>query len=228
MCIRDSFYTPLPAPHDIAEANRLLDEAGYPRGKDGKRFSIIVDYSPDSPLPRELLRLLQYELAARLGIEVRTRDSESVSDWMRHVVTGDYQVVLDELFAWYDPVIGIHRLYSKNNSDRGIVWTNSGGYANDTVEALMQQATEDVYKRQTVHSVLWVGDGLFPNHLRIVGTLIVYYPNCMLEVLQEGNIGKLRHCLLYTSPVRGLRSRSRARAFRPHARWRPRKDKRCP
>ena len=58
------FYTPLPAPHDIAEANRLLDEAGYPRGKDGKRFSIIVDYSPDTPLPRELLRLLQYELAA--------------------------------------------------------------------------------------------------------------------------------------------------------------------
>ncbi|MFR3459313.1 MAG: ABC transporter substrate-binding protein [Bilophila wadsworthia] len=150
------FYTPLPAPHDIAEANRLLDEAGYPRGKDGKRFSIIVDYSPDSPLPRELLRLLQYELAARLGIEVRTRDSESVSDWMRHVVTGDYQVVLDELFAWYDPVIGIHRLYSKNNSDRGIVWTNSGGYANDTVEALMQQATEEAIprRRQTLYDRL--------------------------------------------------------------------------
>lgn len=115
-----------------------------------------MDYSPDSPLPRELLRLLRYELATRLGIEVRTRDSESVSDWMRHVVTGDYQVVLDELFAWYDPVIGIHRLYSKNNSGRGIVWTNSGGYANDTVEVLMQQASEEAtpYRRQALYDRL--------------------------------------------------------------------------
>lgn len=134
----------------------LLDEAGYPRGKDGKRFSIIVIIQRDSPLPRELLRLLRYELATRLGIEVRTRDSESVSDWMRHVVTGDYQVVLDELFAWYDPVIGIHRLYSKNNSGRGIVWTNSGGYANDTVEVLMQQASEEAtpYRRQALYDRL--------------------------------------------------------------------------
>ncbi|MFR4120051.1 MAG: ABC transporter substrate-binding protein [Bilophila wadsworthia] len=84
------FYTPLPAPHDIAEANRLLDEAGYPRGKDGKRFSIIVDYKRIPPAPRTFA-LLRYELAARLGIEVRTRDSESVSDWMRHVVTGDFR-----------------------------------------------------------------------------------------------------------------------------------------
>ena len=75
---------------------------------------------------------------------------------MRHVVTGDYQVVLDELFAWYDPVIGIHRLYSKNNSGRGIVWTNSGGYANDTVEALMQQASEEATpnRRQALYDRL--------------------------------------------------------------------------
>lgn len=150
------FHTPLPAPHDIEEADRLLDEAGYPRGKDGKRFSLIVDYSPDSPLPRELLRLLQYELAARLGIEVRTRDSQSVSDWMRRVVADDYQVVLDELFAWHDPVIGIHRLYSKNNSGRGIVWANSSGYASDEAETLMRQASEeaDPQRRQSLYDAL--------------------------------------------------------------------------
>ena len=137
------FHTPLPSAHDIEEADRLLDEAGYPRGKDGKRFSLLVDYAPDSPLSRELLRLLQYELAARLGIEVRTRDSQNVSDWMRHVVTDDYQVVLDELFAWHDPAIGIHRLYSRNNRGRRVVWANSSGYADGTAESLMRRAAEE-------------------------------------------------------------------------------------
>ncbi|WP_291972675.1 ABC transporter substrate-binding protein [Candidatus Symbiopectobacterium sp.] len=36
--------SPTPYPFDLAAANRLLDEAGYPRGANGTRFSITLDW----------------------------------------------------------------------------------------------------------------------------------------------------------------------------------------
>ena len=65
------------------------------------------------------------------------------SEWMRHVSTGAFQVSLDELFAWHDPVVGIHRLYSARNARSNIPWANMGNYANPHAERLMSDASSE-------------------------------------------------------------------------------------
>lgn len=141
--------------YDPARANALLDEAGYPRGTDGKRFVLRLNYSPDiSPGLQDLIKYLQHEFAVRLGIVLETRDVESVARWRRILSEGDFDVALDEVFFWQDPVVGFHRLYSGGNRQRRLIWTNMTGYAEPLVEELMEQAgqTADKHVRQELYA----------------------------------------------------------------------------
>ncbi|HJA76651.1 MAG TPA: ABC transporter substrate-binding protein [Candidatus Desulfovibrio gallistercoris] len=141
--------------YDPARANALLDAAGYPRGTDGKRFVLRLNYSPDiSPGLQDLIKYLQHEFAVRLGIVLETRDVESVSRWRQILSEGDFDVALDEVFFWQDPVVGFHRLYSGGNRQRRLIWTNMTGYVEPLVEELMEQAgqTTDKHVRQELYA----------------------------------------------------------------------------
>ncbi len=57
-------------PFDIAAANKLLDEAGYPRGADGNRFEVDLDcpndrYVNDGPICQAVTAML-----ARVGVKI--------------------------------------------------------------------------------------------------------------------------------------------------------------
>ncbi|MCA3565143.1 MAG: ABC transporter substrate-binding protein [Methylocystis sp.] len=57
-------------PFDVAAANKLLDEAGYPRGADGTRFEVDLDcpndrYVNDGPICQAVTAML-----ARIGIKI--------------------------------------------------------------------------------------------------------------------------------------------------------------
>ena len=136
------YHAPLMEPFDPELAGRLLDEAGYPRGQNGKRFTLVLDYTPGTDFFPPVVGLLRHEFA-RLGVEIVPRDSMQFSEWMRHVSTGAFQVSLDELFAWHDPVVGIHRLYSARNARSNIPWANMGKYANPHAERLMSDASSE-------------------------------------------------------------------------------------
>lgn len=138
------FAVPVEQPYDPARANALLDEAGYPRGTDGKRFVLRLNYSPDiSPLLRDLIKYLQHEFAVSLGIVLETQDVESVAKWRDTLSSGNFDAALDEVFFWQDPVVGFHRLYSSDNRCRGLIWTNMTGYANPHVQELMEEAAQE-------------------------------------------------------------------------------------
>lgn len=149
------FFTAVDEEYNIEKANKLLDEAGYLRNENGKRFDIVLDYQ-NYPLNIDLLRWLQNEFSSKLGIEIRTRKVNSLMKGIKNVEEGDFDMLLDELFAWHDPLVGTHRVYSEKNHDKGIIWSNIGKYFNPKAENLMDAATIeiDARKRHYLYSQL--------------------------------------------------------------------------
>uniref|UniRef100_UPI001EF803A7 ABC transporter substrate-binding protein n=1 Tax=Serratia marcescens TaxID=615 RepID=UPI001EF803A7 len=61
-------------PFDLAKAERLLDEAGFPRGADGIRFAITHDPLPTVVLKRSADYLRQ--ALGKIGIRVTIRSQD--------------------------------------------------------------------------------------------------------------------------------------------------------
>ncbi len=132
-------------PVDIARANQLLDEAGYPRGHDGKRFKIHVDNLPNTrQLFIPMLEYLRHSLSRQIGVELTYTESTSLADWSERVATGDYEAATDFLFTWSEPIIGTHRTYHSKNIIEGRLWANMIQYHNPEVDKLLDLATKTV------------------------------------------------------------------------------------
>jgi peptide/nickel transport system substrate-binding protein len=122
------------------KANALLDEAGYPRGADGTRFKLTIDYDP-GPVevtsgPCEFMR----GQLKRAGIEVDLRGSPDFPTWASRVSNFDFDLTMDAVFNWGDPVIGVHRTYLTRNIRKGVIWSNTQSYSNPKVDALLDAA----------------------------------------------------------------------------------------
>ncbi len=146
------YFSPVPFRQDVELANRLLDEAGYPRGPEGTRFALPIDYIPGADFFPAVLQVLRSDLE-RVGIDVQIRAPSHFREWAQRVTSGHYQATLEGLFAWHDPVVGIHRLYVPNQSDRKAIWSNRTGYENPEVTSLLREAssTKDPGRRQALY-----------------------------------------------------------------------------
>jgi peptide/nickel transport system substrate-binding protein len=138
---------------DLDRANALLDEAGYPRDADGNRFTITMDTIPgrDSALGNvpEYLRSQLREV----GINVELRTSPDFPTWAGRLASGDFQMSMDVVFNWGDPVIGVHRTYLSSNI-RPVIWSNTQGYVNARVDELLAEAgsTLDTDARRALYA----------------------------------------------------------------------------
>ena len=64
---------------------------------------------------------------------------ESVPDfpsWAKLMGELDYDMSLDSVYNWGDPVIGVNRTYMSSNIAKG-VWSNTQGYSNARVDELL-------------------------------------------------------------------------------------------
>ncbi|MCP4579123.1 MAG: ABC transporter substrate-binding protein [Deltaproteobacteria bacterium] len=130
---------------DFEKANRLLDEAGYPRDATGKRFSSRMTYIPDkSGSDRKITEYLAQLFRRNLGVEIITDHAENFKDWMQKVASWDFDMTFDSVYNWGDPVIGVHRTYLSSNIIKGVIWSNTQGYINPNVDALMEQAGSEL------------------------------------------------------------------------------------
>ena len=139
---------------DIERANELLDQAGYKRGVDGERFSLTLDYIPIIPSQQQDVALyLQHQLA-KIGIAVQVRASASFPEWAERVGNWDFDMTMDTVFNWGDPVIGVDRTYICSNIRKGAVWTNTQNYCNPEVDGLLDRAGQelDPDKRKALYS----------------------------------------------------------------------------
>jgi peptide/nickel transport system substrate-binding protein len=139
---------------DLNKANRLLDEAGYPAGSDGVRFSLTLDYIPVVPGQQRDVALYLKRQLAQIGIAVEVRKSASFPEWAERVGNWDFDMTMDLVYNWGDPVIGVHRTYLSDNIREGVVWSNTQNYRNARVDELLGQAEMelDESRRKALYS----------------------------------------------------------------------------
>ena len=138
---------------NLEKANKLLDEAGFPRIGGKARFSLTLDYFPGGPdTTKNVAEYLRPQLD-KAGITIELRPSPDMPTWARRISNYDYDLNLDIVYNWGDPVIGVARTYMSTNVRKGVVWANMSGYKNLKVDELLTQAAieDDPVKRTALY-----------------------------------------------------------------------------
>ncbi len=137
---------------DLDKARALLDEAGYPAGADGIRMKITIDWIPGTI---EFGKNLAEAIAAQLrevGIDATVRSLPDFASWNTEISTNsDYDLSIESVFNWGDPVIGVHRTYMTSNIRPGVPFSNTSHYSNPKVDDLLDRAaleTDPELRRQ--------------------------------------------------------------------------------
>ena len=125
-------------PHDVARAQRLLEEAGFPAGKGGVRVRITLKTSTDETT-RLMAAVLQQQLRAA-GIRLDIRSSE-FGTFYADVTKGAFQMyALRWIGSNEDPDIFRYAYGSGAFPPKG---GNRGRYSNARVDALLTAAAAE-------------------------------------------------------------------------------------
>ena len=146
------FYTADVNPYDVDldKANKMLDEAGYPKGADGIRFKMTIDAETHPDL------LQQYLLSQlkKIGIAVDARVSPDFPTWAKRTSNGQHDATINVVYNWGDPVIGVHRTYITSNIKAGVPYSNTAQYSNPKVDEILAKAANemDMEKRKALYT----------------------------------------------------------------------------
>jgi peptide/nickel transport system substrate-binding protein len=122
-------------PHDVARAQRLLDEAGFPADRDGVRMRLTIKTSTDETT-RLMAAVLQQQLRAA-GIRLEIRSAE-FGTFYADVTKGAFQIyALRWIGSNEDPDIFRYAYGSGSFPPKG---GNRGRYSNPRVDALLTEA----------------------------------------------------------------------------------------
>ncbi len=126
-------------PLDLKKAAALLDEAGYKPGANGERFKLTIDYLPGADDQQKTVAEYVRGQLKKIGIAVDVRASADFPAWAKRIAAHDFDMTMDLVFNWGDPIIGVHRTYLSSNI-RPIIWTNTQSYRNPQVDELLNTA----------------------------------------------------------------------------------------
>ena len=139
---------------DYAKSAALLDAANYPKKADGSRFSLTIDYIPGADeQQRNIAEYLRAQLK-RIGVNLEVRAAPDFPTWAQRVSNYDFDLTMDTVFNWGDPIIGVNRTYLSSNIRKGIIWSNTQQYSNPKVDQLLQDAAVETSpeKRKALYS----------------------------------------------------------------------------
>jgi peptide/nickel transport system substrate-binding protein len=139
---------------DLAKSGELLDAAGYPKKPDGSRMSLTIDYIPgNDEQQRNVAEYLRSQLK-RAGINLEVRAAPDFPTWAQRISSFDFDLTMDNVFNWGDPVIGVDRTYLTSNIRKGIIWSNTQQYSNPKVDELLAAAAQETSpeKRKALYS----------------------------------------------------------------------------
>jgi peptide/nickel transport system substrate-binding protein len=139
---------------DLAKSQKLLDEAGYTKKPDGSRMTLTIDYIPgDEEQQRNIAEYLRSQLK-QVGINLEVRAAPDFPTWAQRISNYDFDLTMDVVFNWGDPVIGVNRTYLSSNIHKGVIWSNTQQYSNPKVDQLLNAAAEETSpeKRKALYS----------------------------------------------------------------------------
>ena len=73
----------------------------------------------------------------RIGVDLELRQTPDFPTWARRVGGHEFDMTMDLVFNWGDPVVGVHRTYLTSNIRKGVVWSNTQSYSNPRVDELL-------------------------------------------------------------------------------------------
>jgi peptide/nickel transport system substrate-binding protein len=134
------FYTAgVPAyPFDVAKANALLDEAGYQRGADGKRFGLKLLPAPYFNETKQFGDYLRQALA-EIGIDAELVNNDSAAHQKAVYTDHAFDLAVAPPVFRGDPAISTTILVKSGIPD-GVPFSNQGGYVNAELDALIDKA----------------------------------------------------------------------------------------
>ena len=140
-------------PVDLKKAGEMLDAAGYKAGAGGERFKLTIDYLPNiDDQQKNVAEYIRGQLK-KVGIAVEVRASADFPAWAKRLATHDFDLSMDQVYNWGDPVIGVARTYLSTNI-KPIIWTNTQSYNNPKVDELLNSAGQilDPVKRKAYYA----------------------------------------------------------------------------
>jgi len=139
------FYEPdLPTyEYDLAKAEALLDEAGYPRGADGKRFPLIVDLQSPALTTRQTGEYVVQALNS-IGIDAQLRSQDYAAAVKRVYTDRDFDLAIEGMSNLFDPTVGVQRLYWSKNFKIGLPFSNGANYNSPEADRLLEAAAIEV------------------------------------------------------------------------------------
>ena len=129
--------------YDPEKAKAMLDEAGYRVGADGVRFETTLDFLPGGSIWKRWAELTKAQLK-KVGIAVTIKASSDIRAWLKTVTNHEFDMTLDSVFNWGDPVIGVHRTYQSTNIRKGVPWHNTQQFKDPAIDAIMEKAGTQV------------------------------------------------------------------------------------
>ena len=129
---------------DLDKANALLDDAGHKAASDGMRFKLTIDFIPGAPEQQEGVAQYLKSQLKKVGIDVDVRASPDFPTWAKRISNFDFDMTMDAVYNWGDPVIGVHRTYLSSNIRKGVIWSNTQQYSNPKVDDLLAKAAVEL------------------------------------------------------------------------------------
>lgn len=139
---------------NLDKANKLLDDTGLKKDGHGIRFAASIDYIPGvNEMHKNVAEYLKPQLK-KIGVDLTVRASPDFPTWAKRVGGHDFDMTMDGVANWGDPVIGVNRTYLSSNIRQGVIWSNTQSYNNPKVDDLLAKAgTErNLEKRKALYA----------------------------------------------------------------------------
>jgi len=126
-------------PHDVREADRLLDAGGFRRNANGERFGVTFTHASNHQRLGQVLREQLKAVGIRLDLEVLDFNAQVEKVFVKK----SFDLGLASFCNGADPEIGVRRVYVSSNIGP-FPFSNGAGYSNPRIDALFDEAASVV------------------------------------------------------------------------------------
>lgn len=135
---------------NVEEANKLLDEAGYPKGADGWRFTLNIDPNGD-----DLNVIGEYikQAIANIGINGNIIVSDYATHNARIYTDYDFDLSIQVISTLVDPQISVFDYYWSKAISKGRWQTNATDYRNEEMDKAIDVAESAIDPEQRLAAV---------------------------------------------------------------------------